>query len=111
MRIHRVLVWASVLVITLAVTPAFAAGDAAKGKTVYAAKCKTCHGANGEGNAAIAKTLKVELKHLGDPAVQKRSDADLKKVSTEGTGKMKAVTGLTPADADDVMAFVRTLKK
>jgi hypothetical protein len=39
------------------------------------------------------------------------SDADLKKVITAGSGKMKPVAGLMPAQVDDVVAFVRTLKK
>jgi len=37
------------------------AADAKAGKAVYDSKCKTCHGAGGEGNAALAKTLKVEF--------------------------------------------------
>jgi hypothetical protein len=37
------------------------------------------------------------------------SDADLKKIILEGKGKMKAQT-VSPKQADDVVAFVKTLK-
>jgi len=35
----------------------------------------------------------------------------LKKIVTAGKGKMRAVTSVTGADADNVVAYVRTLKK
>jgi len=82
--------------------------DAAAGKAVYAAKCKACHGANGEGNPAIAKMMKVEMKPLS--AAAGMSEADLKKIITDGTGKMKPVA-VSGADLDNVVAFVKTLKK
>ena len=83
--------------------------DAAAGKAVYMAKCKGCHAADGTGNPTIAKMLAVTLKPLGSKAVQAKSDADLKKDSSAGVGKMKPVK-LTDAEASDVVAFVRTLK-
>ena len=96
-------------VIALSAIPAAAA--AADGKAVYDKSCKTCHGANGEGNAAIAKVMKVELKALGSAEVQAKSDADLKANVVKGVGKMKPVAGLSAKQVDDVVAFVRTLKK
>ncbi len=96
--------------IVFAITPALAA-DAAAGHAVYDKKCKTCHAANGEGNAGLAKAMGVTIPPLGSADVQKMSDADLKKVVTSGKGKMKPVTGLSDADVDNVIAFVRTLKK
>jgi mono/diheme cytochrome c family protein len=85
-------------------------GNAAKGKAVYTSKCATCHGAAGEGKEAIAKMFKVELKHLGAKEVQSKSDADIKKVITDGSGKMKPVK-LTDQEMADVIAYFRTLKK
>jgi mono/diheme cytochrome c family protein len=87
------------------------AGDAAKGKGVFAAKCKGCHGAAGEGNPGIAKAMKVEMRALGSKEVQAKKDDELKKVVTDGTGKMKAVAGVAGTDLDNVIAFVRTLKQ
>jgi hypothetical protein len=43
--------------------------------------------------------------------VQAKSDADLKKAITAGTGTMKPVVGVAGADLDNVIAFMRSLKK
>ncbi len=101
---------AIVVLIVLAAMPAVAA-DATAGKAVYDKKCKVCHGANGEGNAGMAKALNVTIPPLGGADVQKMSDADLKKVVTDGKGKMKPVSGLSASDVDNVVAYVRSLKK
>ena len=90
---------------------AVAAGDAAAGKTVFGTKCKTCHGAEGQGNPGLAKMLKAEIRDLGSPEVQKRSDDEIKKIITAGNGKMKPVAGVAGTDLDNVVAFVRSLKK
>jgi mono/diheme cytochrome c family protein len=81
------------------------AANAAAGKAVYDAHCKTCHGADGKGNPAIAKMMKVEMKPLS------ATTADVKKVISEGEGKMKPVSSVTGADLDNVVAYVHSLKK
>jgi hypothetical protein len=43
--------------------------------------------------------------------VQSMTDADLKKIITDGKGKMKPVGSVTGPAVDDVVAYVRTLKK
>ena len=83
---------------------------ASEGKELFTAKCQACHGANGEGKAAIAKMYNVTLPPLASKEVQAKSDADLKKVVVSGKGKMKAVAGVTEKQADDIVAFLRTLK-
>ena len=102
---------AVVLTITIYATSLFAAGDAVAGKAEYAKKCASCHGQAGEGKDAIAKTLKVQLKHLGSKDVQAMSDADLKKIAIQGMGKMKPVKDLDDKSADNIVAFMRTLKQ
>jgi len=92
-------------------TASLAAGNAAAGKDVFMKKCASCHGQAGEGKDAIAKTLKVELRHLGSKEVQAKSDADMKQYIVEGNGKMKAVKDVDAKQADDIIAFVRTLTK
>lgn len=89
----------------------FAAGNAQAGKTVYDSKCKVCHGADGTGNAALAKSLKVEFKALASKEIQAKTDADFKKQITEGGGKMQPLKGLTDTQVQDVTAFVRSLAK
>jgi mono/diheme cytochrome c family protein len=83
---------------------------APEGKELFASKCQACHGANGEGRAAIAKMFNVTMPPLASKEVQSMSDADLKKVILSGKGKMKPVAGVTEKQADDIVAFLRTLK-
>ena len=90
---------------------ALAAGDAAAGKALYDKSCKSCHGADGTANPNIAKMMKVEIKDLGSADVQARNDAYLKKVVTEGQGKMKPIKSVAGKDLDNVIAYVRSLKK
>ncbi|HYL76170.1 MAG TPA: cytochrome c [Bryobacteraceae bacterium] len=92
------------LIAALCSTGAWAA-DAAAGKAVYDAKCKACHGADGSGNPNMAKALKVEMKPLS------ATTADVKQVVTTGQGKMKPVASVTGADLDNVVAYVKSLKK
>jgi mono/diheme cytochrome c family protein len=87
------------------------AGDPAAGKAVYDKACKSCHGANGTPNAAIAKSMKVDMAPLGDPAVQKLSDDELKAAITNGKGKMKPIKSVSGKAVDDVVAYMRTFKK
>jgi mono/diheme cytochrome c family protein len=82
------------------------AASATAGQPVYKAKCQMCHGADGSGNLPKAK-----VNPLGGAVVQAKSDADLKKSVTAGAGTMKPVAGVTGADLDNVIAFVRSLKK
>lgn len=91
---------------TILTTGAYAA-DAAAGKALYAAKCKSCHGADGTPPAAMAKAMGV--KPMNDKAVQAKSDADLKTSILKGIGKMKA-QAVSDADADNVIAAIRGMK-
>jgi len=90
---------------------ALLAADAKEGQATYDKSCKTCHGVDGAPNAAIAKMMKVEMQDLKSSGVQAMSDADLKKVISEGKGKMKPVAAVSGAAADNVIAYVRSLKK
>src|SRR5690242_17997097 len=94
--------------LALASTAAFAA-DAKTGQAAYEKSCKGCHGATGQPNPGIAKMFPT-IPDLSSAQVQGENDADLKKVIAEGKGKMKPVKTLTAAP-EDVVAFVRTLKK
>ncbi len=88
-----------------------ATGDAVAGKATFKQKCVACHGADGSGNAAVAKMMKATIPDLGSKEVQAQSDADLEKAITQGKGKMPAVKQLTDSDLHNLVAYIRTLAK
>jgi cytochrome c6 len=88
-------------------TQTFAADSAAD---VYKSKCASCHGAEGKGDTAMGKSLK--LKDLASDDVQKMSDADLYGVIEKGKKPMPAYEGkLTKDQMNDLVKWIRTLKK
>jgi mono/diheme cytochrome c family protein len=105
----KTLAAASLALLTFSTTVALAA-DPKAGGAAYDKSCKGCHGATGIANPAIAKMMGVTIPDLGSAAVQGLGDADLVKVVNEGKGKMKPIKTLS-ASPEDVVAFVRTLKK
>ncbi|HBY63556.1 MAG TPA: hypothetical protein DEH78_27340 [Solibacterales bacterium] len=80
------------------------------GRVAYEKRCRTCHGASGEGNASIARALKVELRDLRSPEVQKKSEAELKRDMLGGYGKKKPLK-LSEKEVTDVTSYVRSLAK
>lgn len=87
-------------------TRTFAADAAADFKT----KCATCHGAEGKGDTAMGKTMKV--KDLASDDVQKQSDADLTAIIAKGKKPMPGYEGkLTPEQIAGVVKYIRALKK
>ena len=98
---------AVLLALVVLASTARAADDAA---AVYKAKCAMCHGATGAGDTPMGK--KLALKDLGSADVQKKSDADLTKVITDGSGKMPAfATKLTAAQIKELVKLVRDFAK
>jgi predicted CXXCH cytochrome family protein len=90
---------------------AASAADATAGQAVYDRSCKSCHGPDGSANPAVAKMFKVDMQDLKSPDVQALSDDDIKKIVTNGKGKMKPVTSVSGPALDNVVAYVRSLKK
>lgn len=80
--------------------------DAAAGKAVYDKSCKGCHGAGGTPSAGMAKSMNIK-----DFTTTDFSEADIKTAVTDGKGKMKPVASVTGASVDNVVAYVRSLKK
>ena len=99
----------AILIILAVSTAAFAGGPPA----TYTKSCQSCHGADGTPSAAGAK--------MGAPAfssadVQKMSDDQLSKAILTSEGHVKfphnyATKGMTPEQAKEIVAFIRTLKK
>jgi mono/diheme cytochrome c family protein len=83
------------------------AGD---GGATFKAKCVSCHGADGTGNTAAGKALKVP--DLTGAAVQGKTDAKLYQVIAKGENKMPGYENSLGADkCKELVAYVRTLKR
>jgi predicted CXXCH cytochrome family protein len=93
--------------LALCSTAAFAA-DAKAGKDVYDKSCKSCHGADGTPNPGMVKMMKVDIK---DFKTTDYSEADIKTAVTAGKGKMHPVASVTGASLDNVVAYVKSMKK
>jgi len=77
---------------------------------LYQSKCAACHAADGGGNTAAGKALKIV--DLRDPEVQKQSDTDLITLVTKGKDKMPAYEKTLKADQiKSLVAYVRELAK
>ncbi len=103
-------IFATVTILAAFTMGAYAA-DAKAGQATYDKACKSCHGTDGTANAGVAKMMKVEMHDLQSSEVQAMSADDIKKIIVEGKGKMKPTTSVTGSAADDVAAYVKTLKK
>ena len=78
----------------------------------YAAKCASCHGKNGKGNAALAKGLQIEPASLDltAPSTAAKNDAELTAVMLKGSGKMPAYEGkLSAQEIADLIRHTRSL--
>ena len=87
------------------------AANANNGKAIYDRSCKSCHGADGTPNPAVAKAMKVEIPDLKSPEVQALSDADIKNVIANGKGKMRPMKAVSDSDTDNIAAYVHALKE
>src|SRR5437764_15260513 len=102
MRTRTILILA---VLTLMIALPMAAADAA---ALYK-PCAVCHGANGSGDTAVGKSMKV--RDLRSAEVQKQTDIELTKVISGGKGKMPAYgKKMTTAEIQSLIAYIRTLK-
>lgn len=87
------------------------AADASAGQAVFNRACKSCHGADGTPNPAIAKMFNVDMQDLKSAQVQALSNDDIKKIVSAGKGKMRPVNSVTGTDLDNIAAYVHSLKK
>lgn len=86
-----------------------AKADTAAAEGTYKAKCAMCHGADGKGETATGKTLKV--KDFASEEVQKMSDADLADAIAKGKGKMPPFKSLSAEQVKDLIAYLRSFGK
>ena len=80
------------------------------GAATFKSKCTACHGADGSGNTAVGKSLKIP--DLSSADVQKQTDEQLTGVITNGKGAMPAYKDKMTADQiKELVAFIRQLAK
>jgi mono/diheme cytochrome c family protein len=101
--------------LVLLVTMAYSAGNATAGKTLFTTLCVSCHGADGNPPAAMA-ALKVPVFAKGERF--EKPNLELGKTIKNGAPAVNGVPSamvpnptLTDQQIDDVLAFIRTLKK
>lgn len=103
----------SVLAVCFFLTKAsFAATDpkVAAGENLFKSHCILCHGADATGNTTLGKQLKA--RNLHSTIVQKKTDAELKHIITEGEGNMPTFAAqLSSGQIDELVAYVRHLGK
>jgi mono/diheme cytochrome c family protein len=103
MNMRKLLI--TVALASLASTAVFGA-DAKAGKDVYDKSCKSCHGADGTPPAGMAKAMNIK-----DFKTTDFSDGDIKTAIMAGKGKMKPVPAVTGESVENVVAYVKSLKK
>lgn len=106
--------------------PAYSAapvkGDAARGRQLFATHCASCHGAGGEGGKGTgvtlsrARDLPIMAPALHNPGfLASARDAMVKAILQRGIPGTPMVSfskaGLSDADIDDIVAFVRNFEK
>ena len=97
------------LLVTLALLIVAPALFAADGAAIYKSKCAMCHGADGKAQTSMGKSMKIRDFTSAD--VQKQSDAELVKITSDGKGKMPSYKAkLSAEEIDAVVKFIRTLK-
>lgn len=110
-------------------TAASAAGDAAAGNAKFQELCVSCHGPGGKGDGPTGKALAAagqpaprdftigDFKLDTDKDGKAGTDTDLKNVINKGalvyggSAMMAPVVGLSDADLDNLVAFIRSLKQ
>ena len=94
--------------VAFAQTQSSSGAQAGTGKEIFTRKCELCHGSDGAGTP-VGKSLKVA--DLRSALVQKKSDADLSHVISQGKNSMPGFSNdLSADDIKAVLSYVRTLK-
>ena len=111
------------LMVGLAARPvaASAAGDAAAGAKIFAARCARCHGPGGKGDGPDLAKLHPTSSPVNwtNPVVMKKwSDEEILEIITKGgkavdSSPIMPPSGnkLTQAQIQDLLAFIRSLAK
>jgi cytochrome c6 len=81
-----------------------------EGASLFKSKCAACHGADGSGNTAVGKSMK--LHDFSSPEVQKQTDAELTAIIANGKGSMPAYKDkLASVQIQQIVGYIRELAK
>jgi mono/diheme cytochrome c family protein len=106
--------------LTLVTAHVACAADATKGGQLYAQRCAMCHGDKGAGDGPVAATIPEGMKPRnlsGGEYKYATDDAKFKELLQKGgagvglSPLMPAQSDLKPEDLDNIIAFVKSLKK
>jgi mono/diheme cytochrome c family protein len=82
--------------------------SAQEATALYVTKCAACHGKDALGQTPMG--LKLKVRDLHSPEVQKETDAALRQIITKGKAKMPAFeTKFSKEQIDGLVAYVRSL--
>jgi len=86
--------------------------DLQAGEAKFNANCSVCHGQQGTGTAQGPPLVHkiYEPNHHGDPAFQRAAASGVRAHHWE-FGNMPKIDGVTPADVDQIIQYVRWLQK
>jgi mono/diheme cytochrome c family protein len=83
--------------------------DSAASSATFRTKCAMCHGPDGAGSE-VGKSMNVP--DLRSDAVQKRPDAELAQIISDGKGGMPPFkSSLSEAQIHDLVSYVRSLRQ
>ena len=110
------------LIVTFAITMIASqawAGDAAVGKVKYDMMCAGCHGAAGMGDGPAGAAMNPKPRDLTDKTwLATRKDDELRTVINKGgtalglSPMMPGMgAGMTPAEVDGIIAYIRSIAK
>lgn len=96
--------------VALALLCAAAAQAQSDAASLYKAKCAVCHGADGNGNTAVGKSMK--LRDLRSAEVRKQTDEQLMEITAQGKNKMPGYgKTLKASEIKDLVAYIREYGK
>jgi mono/diheme cytochrome c family protein len=97
----------SLLLLPVSILRANAARDSAASVATFRTKCATCHGPDGAGSA-VGKSMNIP--DLRSPVVQKKTDAELAQIISDGNGGMPAFkSSLSEDQIRGLVTHIRTL--
>jgi mono/diheme cytochrome c family protein len=97
----------SLLLLPVSILRANTARDSAASVATFRTKCATCHGPDGAGSA-VGKSMNIP--DLRSPVVQKKTDAELAQIISDGNGGMPAFkSSLSEDQIRGLVTHIRTL--